>query len=148
MSPRKLTWGEELSVRVRKYPGGMKAVAERLNEALGEAADGRRSTLAKLQGAESVESLKRVDQWRAWQVLTVLGEDPAEWGLKEPPVPPLVVSMLRVALGTPDPSGPQAAKKQLPRLDSNQQPAGSRPPSRHPRRRSGQVLILPMSRAA
>lgn len=73
-------WGDALAVELFKSPGGLKHVVDTISDVMGPHY-GTRNTFAKLLRAESPEELSGKDQWRAWLMLTALGEDVEEWGI-------------------------------------------------------------------
>lgn len=106
MTTQTYTWGDQLYLAVKRR-GGMKGASERLTAAIGSAAASR-STLQKLFAVAGPESLDKDQPWYACQVLVAIGEDPADWGIADPGVPPSMVDYLRLALAgeAPPPNGP------------------------------------------
>jgi hypothetical protein len=78
MATRTVTWGDALLAEATKAPGGLKQAVETIREEVGPLI-GTRNTFAKLLKAEGPESLNESDLWRAWLLLVVLGQEPADW---------------------------------------------------------------------
>lgn len=120
MTIRSVTWGDDFSLKVRRA-GGMPKVVARLADVWGKTAESR-GTLDKLRNCHvGPEAMTDVERWRAYQVLVVIGQDPADWGIdrRDLGVPPSLVDYFHRALDGPGGPG-------LPRLDSNQKPTGHR----------------------
>jgi hypothetical protein len=114
MTAPSVTWGETLGLRVTKA-GGMPRVAARLREIYGPVADSR-STLDKLRALSGPESMDDDERWRAYQVLVLIGADPAEWGIARSSlaVPPGLVDYFHRAIDAPsDPGGTAETVKSL-----------------------------------
>ncbi len=73
-----VTWGQSLQLAVHKG-GGMNSAVGRIQLALHHI--GSRATFSKLQAVQSPDDLDETDRYRAWLLLTAIGEDPASWGL-------------------------------------------------------------------
>lgn len=113
MQPRTLTLGEAFVLELFNVPRGrgLTAAYEHIVAVLGNIY-GTRNTFAKLQYAETYESLGYRDRMRAWILMATLGMNPADFGASDAIVPPSFnIVELRTALKLPD-------------LDSNQEPAG------------------------
>lgn len=103
-----MTWGDALTLVVRRA-GTLNPAIERIREQVGELA-GNRNTFAKLYNVERPEDLAGPWAFRAWLLLVTIGEEPNEWGVPDRVIPPI--------------HDPARLRELLPRLDSNQQPAG------------------------
>lgn len=101
MTIRSVTWGDDFSLRVTRA-GGMPKVVTRLAEVWGKTADSR-ATLDKLRTFTGPEAMSDVERWRAYQVLVVIEQDPAEWGISRDAlgVPPSLVDYFHQALTGP-----------------------------------------------
>lgn len=75
-----VTWGDALLAKIFRHPGGLNHCVGVIREELGPII-GVRNTFAKLLRVEDPAALKDADIFRAWLLLTVLGEDPAAWGI-------------------------------------------------------------------
>lgn len=85
---RKVGWGEALYLEVGLRSPGLKPVTDAIRLAAGTQV-GSRNTFAKLFSlAEPPTSGE--DGYRAWLLLTALGQDPAAWGISDDVVPPAV----------------------------------------------------------
>ena len=74
-----------------KSPGGLNQAVARIRSTVGPHV-GVRNSFSKLYRAEGPDELLPVDQWRAWLLLTAVGEDPAEWGITSEDMPELYMS--------------------------------------------------------
>lgn len=86
MTTRLVTWGQALWVATAEAPGGLKAAHADIASVMG-ASIGVRNTFAKLTQVGGPESLRSTDLFRAWLLLTALGETPDEWGIPDSAVP-------------------------------------------------------------
>lgn len=82
---RRIGWGEALHLEIHYRSPGIKPVVEAIHEAVGPDC-GNRNTFAKLEDL-SEPPTTRVWQWRAWLLLTALGQDPAAWHIPDDVVP-------------------------------------------------------------
>ena len=82
MAQRTVTWGDALAVEMFKTPGGLTHVVDAINDVMGPHY-GSRNTFAKLMRVTDPEAMNPRDQWRAWLILTAIGESPTEWGLPD-----------------------------------------------------------------
>ena len=106
---RSFSWGDGLVVAAFKAPGGLKQAVDRIHEHVGPYI-GVRNTFSKLLTVDDPGTLNPKDQLRAWLLITALGDRPEAWGIPDKVVPKVFdIEELRTV---------------LPRLDSNQQPAG------------------------
>ena len=80
MVTRTVTWGDALLVVAVKAPGGLNQTVERIRKAVGANA-GTRNSFAKLYRVDNPAELTPVDLWRAWLLLTAVGESPDDWGI-------------------------------------------------------------------
>jgi hypothetical protein len=93
-----LTWGDALVLKVHRTRHGMKPCVAAIQEAVGPWI-GSRTTFAKLYDVDRPDDLDASEAFRAWLLLTALGEDPAEWGIQESAVPRgFVAEQLRAVL--------------------------------------------------
>lgn len=83
---RQVTWGEALVVEVFKADGGLKVVTDKIIREVGAAAPSR-NTFRKLLKVNDPATLDDRDQWRAWLLLTALGNYPEDWGISDTAVP-------------------------------------------------------------
>jgi hypothetical protein len=77
---REVAWGDALLTKVARHPGGLNACVGAIRDELGSIV-GVRNTFAKLLHTQDPSDLKDSDTFRAWLLLTVLEEDPADWGI-------------------------------------------------------------------
>jgi hypothetical protein len=84
---RQVTWGKGLKVEVDDVHGGLKATVGAIASEFGDML-GTRNTFAKLFAVENPAELKEKDRYRAWVLLTTIGQDPADWGIGDDCVPP------------------------------------------------------------
>lgn len=82
-----LTWGDALVLKVHKTRVGLKPFVDAIQAAVGKNI-GTRPTFAKLYEAQSVETMNELERYRAWLLLTAMGEDPDGWGVRAEVVPP------------------------------------------------------------
>ena len=81
-------WGEALYLEVHLRSPGLKQLTDAIRLAVGDHI-GTRNTFAKLfEMSEPPTELDPKDRFRAWLVLTALGQDPAVWGISDDTVPP------------------------------------------------------------
>ena len=81
-------WGEALYLEVHLRSPGLKQLTDAIRLAVGDHI-GTRNTFAKLfEMSEPPTELDPKDRFRAWLVLTALGQDPEAWGIGEDTVPP------------------------------------------------------------
>ncbi len=83
---REVMWGDALMVQLFRAVGGLKAVVDAIQRELGPTI-GSRNTFAKLLRVDDPADLNGKDQWRAWLLLTALGQDPDDWGLGTVQIP-------------------------------------------------------------
>ncbi len=69
-----------------KAPRGLQGVVELIHAEVGQMV-GSRNTFAKLFRAQGPEEMDEKDQYRAWLLLCVFGQDPARWGIPDTVVP-------------------------------------------------------------
>lgn len=82
---RTVGWGEALILEVHLTPG-LGPIVRVINSAVGD--QGVRNTYARLYDyAEPPTSSEPKDYFRAWLVLTALGQDPNAWGVGDDAVP-------------------------------------------------------------
>jgi hypothetical protein len=81
-----LTWGDALVLKVHKTRVGLKPFVDSIQAAVGRHI-GSRPTFAKLYDVESVDDLSEIEAYRAWLLLTAMGEDPDDWGVRASVVP-------------------------------------------------------------
>ena len=85
---RTVGWGEALYLEVHLRSPGLKQLTDAIRLAVGEHI-GTRNTFAKLfDRGEPPDEMDPKDRFRAWLVLTALGQDPEAWGIGEDTVPP------------------------------------------------------------
>jgi hypothetical protein len=91
---RQVGWGEALYLEVALRSPGLRTVVEdAIIPAVGKNV-GSRNTFAKLFDLDAAPS--GTDGFRAWLLLTALGQDPAAWDIDDDIVPPAYeVSRLR-----------------------------------------------------
>lgn len=116
---REVTWGDALVVASFRSPGGLKYATDAIRELVGPSV-GSRNTFAKLYSFDGPGFLTDRDRFRAWLLLSALGQDPTEWGVADSVVPR---AMDAVTLRR-DLRQRVLERYGLPPLDSNQQPAG------------------------
>lgn len=110
MTIRSVTWGDDFSLKVTRW-GGMPKVVARLEAAFGPLADSR-ATLDKLRRCHAgPAAMDDEERWRAYQVLVVIGQDPADWGIdrRSLGVPPSLVEYLHRAVAPPPGLEPEPA---------------------------------------
>lgn len=79
-------WGEALTLEIGHGPG-LSPLVRVCNDAAGD--QGVRNTYAKLYTYETPPTTDDPkDYFRAWLILTALGQDPAAWGIDDDAVPP------------------------------------------------------------
>lgn len=83
---RQVGWGEALHLEIHFHSPGLKPLVHAIHEAVGESV-GARTTFDKLQRLDDVPTHPK-DRWRAWLLLTALGQDPADWHIDNDIVPP------------------------------------------------------------
>lgn len=82
---RTVGWGEALILEVHLSPG-LSPLVRTINEVVGD--QGVRNTFARLyEYAEPPTDADPKDHFRAWLVLTALGQDPRAWGISDDAVP-------------------------------------------------------------
>lgn len=81
---RQVGWGEALVLEVHYRSPGLKPVVDAIQKAVGDV--GTRNTFAKL--FDVIDEPVGKDRWRAWLLLTALGQDPSEWNIGDDVVPP------------------------------------------------------------
>lgn len=107
---REVTWGDGLVVAAFHADGGLKAAVDRIHAAVGPHI-GNRNTFAKFLRVEDPGTLRERDRFRAWLLITALGEDAPAWGVSDDVVPSAFdLEELRCAI-----------------RDSNPEPADSKP---------------------
>ena len=82
-----LSWGDALVLKVHRRRVGLQPYVDAIRAAVGKHI-GTRPTFAKLYDVDDVSRLSEVDQYRAWLLLTAMGEDPDDWGIRASVVPP------------------------------------------------------------
>jgi hypothetical protein len=83
---RTVGWGEALLLEIHYRSPGLNPLVAAINEAAGGM--GVRNTYAKLYDLEEPPGPEDPkDYFRAWLVLTALGQDPAAWGVSDEAVP-------------------------------------------------------------
>lgn len=82
---RVVGWGEALLLEVH-HSGGLNPLVTDIRRALGKQI-GVRNTFAKLYDSPE-PPVEEVDRFRAWLILTAIGQDPSAWGLSNDDVPP------------------------------------------------------------
>lgn len=83
---RTVGWGEALLLEVHYRSPGLNPLVTAINEAVGGM--GVRNTYAKLYNyVQPPTAADPKDYFRAWLVLTALGQNPAEWGISDDAVP-------------------------------------------------------------
>lgn len=83
---RVANWGEALVLEVHFNSPGLNPVVEAIRAALGTGI-GSRNTFAKLYDCEQPPEGEQ-ERFRAWLVLTALGQDPNDWLIGDDCVPP------------------------------------------------------------
>jgi hypothetical protein len=81
-----LSWGDRLVLKVHRTHVGMKPYVDAIQHAVGRHI-GARTTFAKLYDVDRVEALSEVEAYRAWLLLTAMGENPDDWGVRASVVP-------------------------------------------------------------
>lgn len=82
---RTVGWGEALILEVHLSPG-LSPLVRTINAVVGD--QGVRNTYARLYDyAEPPTAADPKDYFRAWLVLTALGQDPGAWGIGDDAVP-------------------------------------------------------------
>jgi hypothetical protein len=82
---RTVGWGEALVLEVHYRSPGLSPVVKAIHSAVGKSI-GVRNTFAKLYDYEQPPA-DTTEQFRAWLVLTALGQDPSAWGISDEVVP-------------------------------------------------------------
>lgn len=82
-----LTWGDALVLKVHHTRVGLKPFVEAIQAAVGRHI-GTRPTFAKLYEVRDVSDLSEIEAYRAWLLLTAMGIDPDDWGIRASVVPP------------------------------------------------------------
>jgi hypothetical protein len=94
MQRSELTWGDALVLKVhRARVGGTRVGLSPFVDAIRAAVGkhiGTRPTFAKLYDVTDVESMSEIERFRAWLLLTAIGEDPDDWGIRADVVPPAI----------------------------------------------------------
>jgi len=123
------TWGQSLVLALFETPGGLNPAVKRIQQTVGSSI-GTRTTFAKLQLAKSEAQLDEKWRWRAWLLLTAIGETPATWGIYDDAVPPFLADRID-----------ELKEKLCAPRDSNSEPTDYRfrpsPAKRRPGNRSG-----------
>jgi len=83
---RVVTWGHALLATVVTTPGGLNKAVDRIRGCVGPQI-GTRNSFSKLYRVTDPTKISLTDQWRAWLLLTAVGETPAEWDISETVVP-------------------------------------------------------------
>lgn len=83
---REVTWGEGIVVAAFHSAGGLKVAVDHIHTVVGPYI-GTRNTFAKLLRVEDPSVLAERDLFRAWLLLTALGEDAESWGISDGVVP-------------------------------------------------------------
>lgn len=108
---REVTWGGGLVVETFGVAGGLRRIVDVIRQEVGPHI-GVRNTFAKLYNVTDPDLLDERDQFRAWLLLSALGQDATEWGIDLTVVPRSVdASALRARLAAA-----------CPRQDSNLRP--------------------------
>jgi hypothetical protein len=81
-----ITWGDALVIKVHRTRVGLKPYVDAIQEAVGRNI-GSRTTFAKLYDVREASDLDELDGYRAWLLLTAIGEDPDDWGVRSSVVP-------------------------------------------------------------
>jgi hypothetical protein len=80
------TWGDALVVKVHRTRVGLLPYVNAIQEVVGKHI-GSRPTFAKLYDAAEVGELDATEKYRAWLLLTAMGESPEAWGVNDDAVP-------------------------------------------------------------
>ncbi len=83
---KQVGFGEALVLEVHFRSSGLKPLTDAIRAAVGTHI-GTRNTFAKLYEMDEPPTEAR-DRFRAWLVLTALGQDPNKWGIGDDAVPP------------------------------------------------------------
>lgn len=87
MFTRTVTWGDALLAKTVKHdPRGLARAVDSIHGVIGKQI-GVRNSFSKLYAIEDTADMRHNDQWRAWLLLTAIGEDPEEWGIDASVVP-------------------------------------------------------------
>ncbi len=81
----RLGWGRLLAGQMFGYPGGMKAIERRAMAAIGS--NMNRTSLREVLALTEAPT-SGIVAFRAWVILTALGQDPETWGVPNDVVPP------------------------------------------------------------
>lgn len=85
---KQVGFGKSLVLEVHFHSNGLKPLTDAIRRAVGDHI-GTRNTFAKLyEMDEPPDEDNPKDRYRAWLLLTALGEDPREWGISDDAVPP------------------------------------------------------------
>lgn len=85
---KQVGFGEALVLEVHYRSPGLKPLTDAIRTAVGSHI-GTRNTFAKLyEMTEPPDRANPKDRYRAWLLLTALGQDPAAWGIGDDAVPP------------------------------------------------------------
>lgn len=79
-------WGEAIQLEVHFRSPGLKPVVDAIHRAVGTSI-GSRNTFAKLYECDDAPATD-IERWRAWLLLTALGQDPVAWRIDDSVVPP------------------------------------------------------------
>lgn len=79
-------WGQSLVIAIHQTPGGLNKAVDTIRSQYGSTV-GVTNSFRKLYNCADPSELNSTDQWRAWLLLTAIGEDPAEWGIYNDVVP-------------------------------------------------------------
>ncbi len=83
---RQVSWGDALVVEQFRYPGGLKAAVQVIQQEIGTHI-GVRGTFQKLLRVTDPDTLAERDRFRAWLLLATFGQDPGGWGIRDDVVP-------------------------------------------------------------
>lgn len=82
---KRVGWGEALHLEIHYGSPGLKPVVDAIHSAVGPDV-GSRNTFAKLEDMNEPPA-ERIWRWRAWLLLTALGQEPATWRIGDEVVP-------------------------------------------------------------
>lgn len=103
MITRTVAWGDALLVVAVKAPGGLNRTVDHIRSVVGPQI-GTRNSFAKLYRVDDPNTLAPIDRWRAWLLLTAVGESPEAWGIEGEYIPSLYMvkhDELRELLSSP-----------------------------------------------
>lgn len=109
ITARVVTWGDDLFVRAGRATGGLKAAVDRIRSVVGSEI-GVRNSFTPLFDVTNPANMNDKFAWRAWLLLTALGQNPSEWGVYDDVVPAFYAARiddLRDMLCTPRDLNPE-----------------------------------------